>query len=281
MGKEKITMVCANKAPENMDFLPDVQKIKEEFKTADHDIYIVLDSGDKFITKFHETNADLWPQKEKIINIDHHPSNQNFGGLNIVNSKAASTTLVLFHLFNRIGIEIDHQMATCLLTGIYTDTGSFMHSNSSPEAMRVAGELLKKGANLRLISKRVFRNTPLSTMMLWGKVFSRIKKNSQGVVISAVTKRDYKECSATREELSGVVDYLKYIPGTKYATLLTEENGHVKSSLRTTRDDVDVAKIAQKLGGGGHVKAAGFSVKGRLEEEVRWKVIPKKENQVE
>lgn len=110
-------------------------------------------------------------------------------------------------------------------------------------------------------------------MRLWGRVLDTLKLTKNGVALAVALAKDFNETEAKFEELQGVVDYVNAVPDSKFSLLLSERNGQIKASLRTKRDDVNVAKIASVFGGGGHVKAAGFAVSGRLEEETRWKVV--------
>jgi phosphoesterase RecJ-like protein len=139
--------------------------------------------------------------------------------------------------------------------------------------MRIAGRLLAKGANLGSISKEIFNTTKVSTMRLWGRVLRNITKTADGVTMSVVTKKDFSDTGADYSEMSGVVDYVNSVPNSEYSVILTEREGKVKGSLRTLREEVDVAEIAAGYGGGGHTKAAGFTIPGQLQKEIRYKVV--------
>ena len=105
-----------------------------------------------------------------------------------------------------------------------------------------------------------------------------IKVNKEGVTVSVVTWKDFEECDASPDEISGIVDIINSVPGAKYTCLLNEDkHGNVKGSFRTQNDDVNVDEIAAQFGGGGHKKAAGFTMPGRIHEEVHWKIVPSQE----
>ncbi|MEK7137656.1 MAG: DHHA1 domain-containing protein, partial [Patescibacteria group bacterium] len=116
----------------------------------------------------------------------------------------------------------------------------------------------------------------ISTLRLWGRVLEKISITEEGAAVSAVTAGDFRATGANFSELTGAIDYVNSIPGMKFSLILSERGGKVKGSLRTLRDDIDVSSLAQKFSGGGHKKAAGFSINGKLAEETRWKVIPPK-----
>lgn len=272
MGK-KVTPACVDPAAPVFAFMPGIEMVQVGIFHVNYDLVFIVDAGATHLTGVHETFPELFDKSREVINIDHHPTNHGYGKYNLVVPTAASATMVVYQMLTDLDFPLDRNSATCLLTGIYTDTGSFMHSNTDSETLRVAARLLAKGANLRNISKDIFQTTKLSTMRLWGRVLKSIYRTPEGVTMSVVTQRDFDECGATYDEMSGVVDYVNSVPGSVYSVILTEKQGVVKGSLRTLSDDVDVSAIASNYGGGGHTKAAGFSVKGRLEKEVRWKVV--------
>lgn len=273
LGKET-TLACWDKPAEVFFFLPEIDQFVTDFSPSLFDLGIVSDAGAHYMTKFHERYPDLF-KVLPFINIDHHPSNDYFGTVNIVHPTAASTTMITFAFLKYLAVPITRPMATALLTGLYTDTGSLRHSNTTQEVYRTAAELLKLGANLPLIIDTIFKTKPLSTLRLWGRVLSNIRTNQDGVTLSVATSKDLQECDSNEEALSGVIDYLNAVPNAKFSVLLSEDSmGHVKGSFRTMRDDVDLSAIAGIFGGGGHKKAAGFTIPGHLQEEVRWHIVP-------
>lgn len=265
-------LICVDAPGDVFQFLPKVNEFLLDFNPEDYDLAIIPDSGDLKMIKFGEQYPEFFENVE-IIKIDHHPNGNFHPKLEWTNHEYASVTEMLVEFFKWAKWEVTPKIATCLLTGLYTDTGSFQHSNTSKHVLKTSAYLLRRGASYSLIAKSIFKTIPISTMKLWGRVLSRIEKNEEDVAFSAVTKKDYAECNATRAQLAGAVDYLNAVQGSKYSILLTEENGNVKASLRTKHEDVDVAEIAKKFGGGGHVKAAGFAIPGKLKAEMHWRVV--------
>lgn len=272
IGK-KSTPACADTPSSSFKFLPEITSIVNDFAAEDFDLIIVLDCGDIHQTKFHETKPQLWNGSKKIIKVDHHSMANDFGNLKLVDVEACATSLILLRLFEDLKIQITPEIATCLLCGISTDTGSFRHSNTSPEALRAAAKLLRYGGNLLRISREIYRTTPIPALKLWGKIFENMKQTEAGVTLAVAQKEDFEEACAAAEDLAGVVDYVNAIPDSKFSILLSERDGLIKASLRTQRDDINTAQIASAFGGGGHTKAAGFAVKGRLKKETIWKVV--------
>ncbi len=265
--------ICVDPIPVSFRFLPDVSVFETDFDPEDFDLTIAVDAAARHQTGFHQLKPELFSGKFPLLNIDHHISNELFGTENLVDAEACSTTAVLWKLCHHLGIKISPAAATCLLNGLLTDTGSLQHSNSTPEAFRIAARLLAAGADLQSIRKYVFRTTPVSTLKLWGRILERIEINSQKIVSSTVSDKDFLVSGADPKDASGAIDFLNMVPDAKYAMLLTERGGRVKGSLRTQQEDVNVSDIAGKYGGGGHIKAAGFSVPGHLQIERRFKII--------
>jgi len=274
MGK-KTDMACVDEIPERFTFLADINKFRREFDFREYDLIIVSDAGASYMTRYHEIYPEIFGGDVPVINIDHHASNDDFGLCNIVDSASASTTVILFKLFEFLEIPVTSQMATAMLCGIYNDTGSLMHSNTNLEVFEISGSLMEMGGRVHTVARNLFRTTPVSTLRLWGRVLENVRINEEGVTISVITWKDFQECGASSDEISGVVDMMNSVPGAKYTCLLNEDrSGKIKGSFRTQRDDVDLAELAGRFGGGGHKKAAGFTMSGRLQKEVHWKIIP-------
>lgn len=271
-------MACIDEIPDRYKFLPDMGKVIHDFNFRDYDLMIVSDAGASYMTKFHERYPDIWSGDVPVINIDHHSSNDNFGTCNMVDPQSASTTVLLHKFFAFHNIPVTSTMATALLTGIYNDTGSLMHSNTTLEVFEICADLMQCGGKVNMVARNMFRSTPISTLKLWGRALENARINDDGVTVSVITWRDFEDCGASADEISGVVDLLNSVPGSKYTCLLNEDqSGNVKGSFRTQRDDVDVAELAGQFGGGGHKKAAGFTMAGRIHEDVHWKIVPTQE----
>ncbi len=164
-------------------------------------------------------------------------------------------------------------MATALLHGLYYDTGSFMHSNTSAETLRVAARLKALGGDHELSVKEQFHTASIEKLRLWGRALSRASLNQKQGVVAVLTAKDYQEENAKQDDISGLVSYLSHAKEGKFCLLLTEDlSGHIKGSFRTQSDDVDLTKIAGLFGGGGHKRAAGFTIPGRLVEKRIWAV---------
>ena len=276
MGKQT-TLACIDEPSERYDFLPDIQRFVHEFTFMDYDLLIVSDAGAHYMTQYHTIYPDIFSGKVPVLNIDHHASNDNFGTLNMVDPIAPSTTVLLYRWFAFLRANITPAIATALLTGIYNDTGSLMHSNTTPEVYAISADLVAKGAKVNSISRYMFRSNPLSTLKLWGRVLENMKVTDDGVCMSVLTMKDFEESGAHPDESGGVIDLLNAVPDTKFSVLLAEDGkGNIKGSFRTRRDDIDLSALAANFNGGGHKKAAGFSIPGTIQKEIMWKIISDK-----
>ena len=151
-----------------------------------------------------------------------------------------------------------------------------MHTNTNIETFKVAAQLMKTGIDASVISGAMFRTKPVAQLRLWGRILNNMKLNKQCVLSSVITEEDLKECQAGGEDTGGIVDLMVSISDAQFAMVLTDDSkGFVKGSFRTRREDVDVNEVAKKFGGGGHKKAAGFRIPGKLEKETIWKIIPR------
>lgn len=262
-----IISACVDSPPENCKFLPEVGEFQIDFDQKWADLLIAVDAGAHYMLKFHETKPDLFSGTPPLINIDHHASNDNYGKINIVNPSAASATQVVYHFLIFCGLKITPQIATCLLNGLYFDTGSFMHSNVSGDVLEVASNLIWKGADFRTIAKSQFHTMTVPQLKIYGKVLERAHVNSKKLTVSALTEQDFSQANASPNDTSGVIDYLNSIPDGDFCCLLyNDKKGALKGSFRTRVDSIDLSRLAGVFGGGGHKKAAGFSFPGRLME---------------
>ena len=272
LGKEVVS-ASVDPVPHDSIFLKYADTFVKDFNYEDFDVIVTVDCGDKKLAVFPNTKPEILTGDKPFINFDHHESNDGFGTINVVDTQSCATAHILYKFFADTGCNITIDMATCLLHGIYFDTGGMVHSNATAEVFEIAGELMARGAKLQKIAKELFHTTPVNKLRLWGKILERTYKNEDGVVVSAVNQSDYASCGATSKDTGGVIDYLNAVPDSNYCVLLSEgENSIVKGSLRTQREDVNLSEVASKWGGGGHPKASGFGIEGHLKPVMSWKI---------
>lgn len=265
---KKVGAVCPDKIPSAFLFLPDVNIVQHDFLLGDYDLIFILDCGDLKRTGFAQRLKEFTRAKNKIINIDHHPKNDvhRLARYNLVDYSASSTSEIVFNLLKHLKIPFNRPIATSLLCGIYTDTGAFQHSNTTPRVLRIASELLRFGARIKDITRNITNGKTVAALKLWGIVFSRIQTNKRlGLATSYITLEDIARCRATQNDLAGVVNMINAIPDADVSILFSErEDGEIKASLRTEKNNVDLSRLAAIFGGGGLKKASGFTISGKL-----------------
>ncbi|MBI4363495.1 MAG: bifunctional oligoribonuclease/PAP phosphatase NrnA [Candidatus Doudnabacteria bacterium] len=258
--------------PSNLHFLPGLQDISQNFIDQNYDLVIIFGCNKLERTGFDQLRAANCP----IINFDHHPDNSNFGSVNIVDPNAAAVAELVYNFLKFGEVTIDKQIATCLLTGIFTDTGGFKHANTSPSALEAAAALMKKGARIEKIASSTMTKHKPAAVRAWAKGLENTRFDPEKqMVFSALSENDLEEIGATPDDMEGFVEMLNNIPQAKFALFLRQEGDVVKGSLRSEpHKGVDVSKIARTLGGGGHKLAAGFKIKGRLtKDRDLWKIV--------
>jgi bifunctional oligoribonuclease and PAP phosphatase NrnA len=200
-----------------------------------------------------------------ILNIDHHHDNTRFGTVNLVAPEASSTAEIVYRLAKELGAEITPPIADALYTGLVTDTGKFMYENTSPEAHRMAAELIEAGVEPDQVHRRLYEDLPFRRLQLLQRALASVERHDDGSITMAnLVKDDYVATGASEQDSEGVVDHMRAVEGTAVAVLVREllsedRNGMRKVSLRATDGRVDVSRIAREFGGGGHPQAAGFS----------------------
>ncbi len=260
----------------SLNFLPNFFEIKNEIpKDSSFDILLALDYSDYARLRIPE-NLSF----QKKITIDHHRGNQK-SEIKIIDLEASSTCEIIYWLMKKEGIEIDKEMALCLLSGIVADTGGFSHISTSSNTLKATSDLLSKGISLSRISKHIFLTGPVFSMQsagVLGKILSRIKViPGCDLAYSWVSFEDIQKNNLQDLKLNGISSIISKESKCLYALLLVEyEKGKIKGSLRsepfksTQKKKVDC--IARELGGGGHPYAAGFKQEGTIN-EVLEKVI--------
>lgn len=273
------------------DFISNERLVSSE-EPADlrvYDIILILDCGSISRTGLELRIRNLLKSAKEgkigsrpfIIEFDHHEQQEAYADLEIREADKAATTEIIYHFLRLNKITITKTLADCILIGLVTDTGHFLHANSSREALAVSSEMLLRGASLPKIINKTIHNKSFATLKVWGRALENMKLDPfSGLASSALSESELAELLTPEEKESHVdlfgdiVSFLSCLSGVRVALLLREEGGRVKGSLRTTAEDVDVAKLAQNWGGGGHKKAAGFSTPGRLKAtETGWKII--------
>jgi phosphoesterase RecJ-like protein len=235
---------------------------------AGADAIVVLDSGDLRFVGVEAIIKNL-AHKPTLINIDHHVINEKFGDINLVITEAASTTEAVFAVIKTMRYPVTPEMATQILMGIVTDTMMFFNPATTASSLQVAAELERLGGDIKKVSRLVSKNRNIESLVLWGKALERLKwDKSRSRVSTAIMANELVGLPAGDDAMDGLSNFLNNNLAAQTVMVLRElGGGMVKGSLRTASDEVDVCEEAVKYGGGGHRKAAGFAVRGRIVEK--------------
>ena len=265
MGKEVEVICPSENLNDRVNYLKYFSSIKRDvnflkFDFSKFDLFITLDSSSWDMVSGERSSKipDI-----PIIVIDHHKTNVKYGMINLVDDKVTSVGELLYLVFADWGIVLNKEIATCILTAIIGDTGSFRFPNSTARTLRIASELMDLGADKNYIVFQIYQNEPLNLIKFYGEVLKKVKFDKKGKFVwSAIPYKIYKKLdkpSSSRESAASL--FAQVIEGTDFGIVMTEEEeNQLKVSLRS-RTGFDTSKIALELGGGGHIYASGASLR--------------------
>ncbi|MVX66731.1 bifunctional oligoribonuclease/PAP phosphatase NrnA [Clostridium chromiireducens] len=263
--KKDAYIITRDVVSDNLSFLPLANEVDKSITEPkdNTDLVIILDCGN-----VERISADLRNYTGKIINIDHHISNENYGFINYVDITAAATCELSYLLIKELGIDFESKtdieiaIGKAVYTGIVTDTGSFRHSNVTSRTHDIVSNLIAIGLDNSKIHSNLFDNKPFEKVKLMGNVLSNIELALDNkVAVLQIPKGLLEELNLQNADTSDIISVGLGIKGVEVSMLLKEVEDGVKGSLRS-KNNVDVRKIAEIYGGGGHIKAAGVMQRG-------------------
>ncbi|MFI3229183.1 MAG: bifunctional oligoribonuclease/PAP phosphatase NrnA [Bacillota bacterium] len=253
-----------NKIKDNLQFLPNINVINEKLGTIRHlDLAIALDCGDA--NRLGATAYKIFLKAEDTACIDHHEMSKPFVDALVLEPKAASTTQILYKVLVEMDKSaMDKDIATCLMTGLSSDSGSLTYSSTSAESFAVAAELTKLGASIYEINRRLYKDTQMSTF----KLTNRVLGNAQffyddALAIITFRKEDFESTGTNHTNTDGIINRLIDVVDVKLAITIAEsEENTYKIGIRA-KDGVNAGKFAAIFGGGGHFAASGCRLYGQ------------------
>ena len=261
---------------ENLKFLKGAGEITGEITEPvdETDIVVVLDCGN-----LERVSANLKEFTGTIVNIDHHLSNDKYGDINYIDANAAATAEIVFELLNLMGISFEKEnsvikdIGTCMYTSIVTDTGAYRHSNVTERTHKISATLKKIGVDNTFIYQSLFDNKDFSRIKLIGKALSNMQLILNGkVALLELDKAFTEDLGIDIGDTSDIISYGLQIKGVEVTLLLKEVEDGVKASLRA-KSYVDVRKIAEVFGGGGHIRASGIKIRNMSMEEAKYEIL--------
>jgi phosphoesterase RecJ-like protein len=248
--------------PRNLRFLPDAEFVSRDVPAdlpADT-LWVFCDMSD------FSRAGEFLPAIERanMLDIDHHLGNSHFGALNYVIPSEASTGTCVLRLLHALDVQITPEIATCILTTIMTDTGAFMHTNTTAAVLRMSAEMIEQGADKPLITEEIFANKRFAATKLLGLALERMVLEDNGRYCWTIVDQAMLDTAqADGEDTEEIIQHLRAVEGVEAAALFKDFDGAVRVSLRSS-GRVNVQAAAATLGGGGHFMASGLTYPGDL-----------------
>ncbi|MFH1283713.1 MAG: bifunctional oligoribonuclease/PAP phosphatase NrnA [bacterium] len=241
--------------PPNLRFLPGVENILIKKKCKDKfDLGIILECSD--VNRMGNV-IDIKSQVKWTVNIDHHLIHSNFADVNYVDHNLSSSAEMVWNLFEYYNVIPNFDEAICLYTGILTDTGNFQHSNTTPKVLKIASDLMSKGIRPDLLHSQIYEQRSMESMRFLSYVLKNFKLLlNNKVAIVTIPKEKLRHGARDSEE---IISYLLMVASVKVGVFIRQINKEVRISFRS-KGNINVAKVAEHFGGGGHRNAAGLSL---------------------
>jgi bifunctional oligoribonuclease and PAP phosphatase NrnA len=267
--KVKADVFCNDLPSGQFSYLPFLDRFTNDKNALDfgsYDIFLALDCGSLKRTGLAK---EIIGRKESqlFIEIDHHPRIDDGSDIEIRDTGAAATTELVYEFIRENRIPFDRDLANCVLTGLLTDTGNFLYSSTTEKTMKIASKMILHGARFPVIVENTLKNKSLGALRIWGEALGNLEVNQKyKLAFSYLSRQTLESSRVSEDELEGLAGFLSSLCGVRGILLLREENGQIKGSLRGSDKNTDVSLLAKMLGGGGHAKAAGFTIRGRLDD---------------
>lgn len=221
------------------------------------DLMVTFDAGSFERLGSLEPNARAAKQ---LVVVDHHVSNDHFGSINLVDPDAAASAVIVFELLQRMDVPLDEPIATCLYTGIVTDTGRFQYKNTTPDVHRITAELLAAGAPHVEITQTIYNTHPVGYLRLAATALDKLQvRDDASLVWTWVTAQELERAQVGLEDIEALIDLVRTADVADVAVVLKQQSdGKYRVSMRS-KGASDVGAVASQFGGGGHALAAGFT----------------------
>lgn len=246
----------------SLKFLPQIEKVDgKNFKVSDDvDLLIIVDCGN-----LERVSCDFDLDKTSTLCIDHHISNDKYCRYNYIDSKSSSTGEIVYELIKFLGVKITKEISACIYTSIMTDTGGLRFECSTPKTFNIVGELVSTGFDFWNVYEKIFLSQTYSKVRLLGLVFDKLKLVDEKICVIRLTEEMFNRSGASDEQTNDIVSHGLTIENVKISILIKVFRDKIKVSLRS-KDDINVCEVAQKFGGGGHIKAAAFVTEYTMDE---------------
>ncbi|OGS12508.1 MAG: hypothetical protein A2234_03250 [Elusimicrobia bacterium RIFOXYA2_FULL_58_8] len=262
LGK-RVRLFSQDPVPQNLTFLPHVKAISSRLPAGRFDAAILLECS----TPARGGALDpVLKRAGKVVNIDHHKTSELYGDINIVEPHSSSTAEIVYRLFYNMNVNISRREATCLYTGIVTDTGRFHFPATSPRTLEIASRLLETGFKFSRVNDLLYATKACESLKILGRALESLELVAGGrLAVITLREHDFKAFSARSEHCENAINYGLMPPGVKAAVMFREEPDRINVTFRST-GAIDVSAVAKSFGGGGHRNASGCRLTTTLEE---------------
>lgn len=263
------TIACVHPLPSNLSYLPGagdfVKAVDSEPETTTIDLVIAIDMSD--LKRTGGIYKDAWRGHLPLLVIDHHETNEAFGDINLVQSDAAATALLMIDVIETLGVPVENDIATCLLVGILTDTRGLRTETTTPDVLRTVSELIEAGGDYLGVMQQTLDAVPHKKMRSWGRALDRLQLKGE-IAWTTFSVDDKQVLGVSDHDDLDLGNLLSRVAEAKIiAAFIEMRDGTVKVSMRA-RPGYNVASVAYALGGGGHRQAAGCTLTGTLDAAV-------------
>jgi phosphoesterase RecJ-like protein len=278
IGKAATVLLCEELA-KSLQYIGGDYSVYSATERYEADLIICVDCGD--LGRLDCARSIVDGNQNSVINIDHHKDNTYFGTVNFVCPNAAATGELIFRLIREWKTDLTQTEARWLYTAISADTGGFRYSNTTPETMRIAADLMEYEFDFREISKELFETVDYNLLKLKARVMEQVVLSPNGqIAYVSISDELLRQFDVKEEDAYSMVDIARSIRGVEIAFSLKERNHCIKISLRSEKK-ADVGKIANYFGGGGHMRAAGITMSDVTMEEAARLVLDACEKELE
>ena len=275
LAGKRVAVLNESGLPEDLAFLSGGRTVHRSVPAGEWDALLVLDCGDA-----HRVGDSLLPILKDfplVANIDHHYANSLFGTHNVLCADASSTCEIIFRLLTDLKYALTPSIASALYAGLLGDTGSFRYSSCTSETLRVAAQLLDAGARPEVVAQKLYGSTPLSVVRVQSEALSSVSLLAEGKIAYVLITADmFSRANAEPSQVDGMAEKVRDIAGVEIAAYIRQDGPLWKVSLRSVTEELSVASVAERFGGGGHKQAAAFRYR-RSQDELLEALLPELE----
>lgn len=267
-GKE-VRLLNDDGVPENLAFMAGADRVETpDGSPVEVDVVIALDTGNR--PRLGENSLAAVAGCERWINLDHHQSNDVYGHLNHVDPESPATAQIVYQLIGELGLPLPEAARDAIYVGVSTDTGSFQYASTTAETYELAADLLRRGLDVGGLNAAIYNNHPLRRIALLGELLRTLEIAAGGrLAYWRLTRGTKERLEARPEDSEGLIDTIRSIRGVIVAIFFEElHDGQVRISMRSKDPAVDVCRVCQEFGGGGHAMAAGIRLDGPLDDAI-------------